>query len=122
MDTLLQRVASDVRTNLQEEIENDDLIYTGQLKNSWDIHKQEDGSYIVGSPLIWAQIQNEGRLPGTMPPVKALIPWVFQKIGAKNEQELKSIAFAVAKKIGERGIEGTHYVKRALFRMEIESL
>lgn len=45
-----------------------------------------------------------GRKPGTMPPVSALIPWVSAKLG-KGGREGISIAWAVAKKIQKEGTE-----------------
>lgn len=120
-DEIMQDVVKDIVDSLQYEIELDGLVFTGQLKNSWQTDKESDGSYTIGSPLLWAVIMDEGRIPGKAPPAKALIPWVFQKLGAKNEQDLKSKAFAVAQAIGKKGIEPRHYIKRALFRMESET-
>jgi len=118
VDKILADVANDIVEQIQHEIDVDDLVFTGQLKNSWETHKLPDGSILVGSRLIWAAVMNEGRIPGKMPPVNALFPWVFQKIGGKNEEEIKRIAFLIARKIAEKGIEPRNYVARALFTME----
>lgn len=115
-------IANAVVKALQEEIEFDGLVFTGQLKNSWEIHEEPDtGDVIIGSRLIWARVLDEGRLPGKMPPMKGLFPWVLQKIGGKDEAEIKRIAFAVARKIAEKGIEPRNYVRRALFFLERSS-
>lgn len=64
---------------------------------------------VDGNGEIWGVdytywLQN-GRSPGSMPPVSALIPWVSAKLG-KGGREGVSIAWAVAKKIQK---EGTNY-------------
>jgi hypothetical protein len=119
-DELKKAIAEDIVDMLVKEIELAGLEYTGQLKNSWQIKKEGD-DVIVGSPLVWARVMDEGRLPGKMPPVDVLFPWVFQKIGGGDEKEIRRIAFAVAKKIAQKGIEPRHYVRNALFELEVKS-
>lgn len=68
-----------------------------------------DARAVDGNGEIWGMdytywLQN-GRSPGAMPPVSALIPWVSAKLG-KGGREGVSIAWAVAKKIQR---EGTDY-------------
>lgn len=121
-DEIMQDIAEDIVGHLQHEIVADDLRFTGQLFNSWEITKKPDGTRIIGSPLLWARVMDEGRLPGKMPPVDKLFPWVLDKIkDVKSYQEARQVAFAVAKKIAEKGIEPRHYVRRALFKMEAGS-
>jgi len=111
-------IAKDIVAQIQHEIVSDNLVYTRQLFESWEITKEED-SVIIGSPLVYAQIMDEGRLPGKMPPVDALFPWVRDKVkGVSSNEEAKRIAWAVAQKISKEGIEPRRYVKRALFKME----
>lgn len=116
-DTIMQQIAEDIVGEIQHVIVQEDLVYSRQLFESWEITKDED-SYTIGSPLIQAKIMDEGRLPGKMPPVDALFPWVSDKIGAVSSQEAKQIAWAVAKKIAKEGIEPRHYVSQALLQME----
>jgi hypothetical protein len=63
---------------------------------------------VDGNGEIWGMdytyfLQN-GRAPGAMPPVSALIPWVSSKLG-KGGREGVSIAWAIAKKIQREGTE-----------------
>ena len=118
---ITEDIAEDIKNRIIAEIEKDDLVFSGALKNSWKVVQDENGQHFVVSDLIYAKIMDEGRLPGKMPPVNKLMPWVFQKLGAKDEKELKQKAFAVAKSIAEKGIEPRHYIRRALFQMEAES-
>ena len=116
-DDILQDIAEDIVAQIQHEIVSDHLVFSRKLFESWEITKDGD-SLVIGSPLIYARIMDEGRLPGSMPPVSALFPWVRDKIPTKSAEEAKSIAFAVAKSIAEKGIEPRHYIRSALFQME----
>ena len=117
-DQILDDIAQDIVDEIQKEIDFEDLIFTGKLQKSWEIENTGDGERTIGSPLIWAAALDEGRVPGKMPPVDALFPWVKAKLGVKDDVEARSIAFAIAKTIERDGIEPRHYVRRALLRME----
>lgn len=120
-DDILDQIAKDIVEEIQHQIVTEDLVHTRQLFESWEIQKTGENERTIGSPLIYARIMDEGRLPGKMPPVDALFPWVSDKIGATSSKEARSIAWAVAKKIEREGIEPRHYIRSALFRMEKES-
>jgi hypothetical protein len=49
-----------------------------------------------------------------MPPVEALFGWVQRKLRIEDQQEMKSVAWAVAKTIEKRGTAGFHMFERAL--------
>jgi len=53
-----------------------------------------------------------------MPPPSALLPWVQKKFGLENEKEALSVAFAVARKIAQRGTQGHQMFSRALAELE----
>ena len=116
-EQILNDIATDLRDAIVHEIEADHLVYSGQLKNSWQVSKNDDGSVSVGSPLIWALVQDEGRLPGKMPPPKKLFPWVMERIDGRDEKEIMRISWAVARKIERDGIAPKHFIKRALYRI-----
>lgn len=71
----------------------------------------------VGSTLKseeYPAVMELGRRPGAaMPPVDALIRWVHLKLGVSNEQ-VRGVAFTVARAISRRGIKGYFYLKRGL--------
>lgn len=75
----------------------------------------------VGSPLKHVAVINDGRRPGQRPPpVEALELWVRRKVriergdrsrntqSTPTEAEARGIAYAIARAIGARGIEGQH--------------
>lgn len=82
---------------------------------------------IVGSPIPYVAVINDGRRPGQpMPPPEALELWVRRKIQWSTRKgprggrrrltaaEARSIAFVIARAIGRRGIEGKHFYEEAL--------
>ncbi len=48
------------------------------------------------------------------PPIAALLPWVKQKLGVRDEEEARSVAFLIARAISRRGTEGQFMFTRAL--------
>ena len=76
---------------------------TGNWIESLEARAVDGNGAIYGLDYTY-WLQN-GRAPGAMPPVSALIPWVNAKLG-KSGREGVSIAWAVAKKIQK---EGTNY-------------
>lgn len=66
---------------------------------------------IIANPIIYHDAVEDGRRPGKMPPVEALIPWVGSKLGVPPGPARRSVAFLIARKIGARGTEGQHMVE-----------
>jgi hypothetical protein len=53
-----------------------------------------------------------------LPPVEALIPWVMRKLGASDEKQATSLAWAVAKSIAKKGTAGHEMFERAQIDLE----
>ena len=117
---VMRDIAKDIISNIKSMIRKMDITYTGQLENSFKASEVGD-DIIIGSNLVYAPIVEYGRIPGSMPPVNVLFPWVVQKIGARDEEHAKRIAFAVAKKIEKEGIEPKKYIRATLHKMQVES-
>jgi len=59
---------------------------------------------LTSSPLVYAAPVEFGRRAGqTMPPPKALVPWVEKFIPLKPGEQALSVAYAIARAIGIRG-------------------
>lgn len=68
----------------------------------------------VGSPLIYAPVMEYGREPGgKMPPIEPIKLWVIRKLAVPIE-EAEGVAWAIAKSIEKKGIEGRHYFQEGL--------
>src|SRR5262249_3771508 len=72
----------------------------------------------VFSSLPYAIVMDQGRQPGArMPPVDALLLWVervFEIPGGFDDDELESVAWAVARSIARKGIPGRHFVDQGV--------
>ncbi len=64
----------------------------------------------VVNPILYHDWVEEGRNPGRMPPVQALVPWVGVKLGVPVEAR-HQVAFLVARAIGARGTQPAGMVK-----------
>lgn len=67
-----------------------------------------------GASKGYAQVVHDGRTPGKKaPPARALEPWVKKKM-AVPQDEVRSVAFLVARKIGLKGTKPTKFLERPL--------
>lgn len=69
----------------------------------------------VGSSLKdeeYPQVMEFGREPGAkMPPLAAIEPWV-RRVIRPEEDQVRSIAFRIARSIGKKGIQGRRYMQK----------
>ena len=86
---------------LKKEIENDmsskGLNNTKSAVNSLEVK----GNTLWGNSYIY--FLDKGRRPGKFPPVNAMRDWVRSKLGITNDNENKSVAFLVGRKISNFG-------------------
>ncbi len=114
MDEMIDSIFADSQRNLINEgkVDTANLLKSGNINRSY-LHKQ----IIYTAP--YAEAVEYGRSPGTMPPVDALVKWVERKLGV-NPKEAKSVAFAIAKNIKERGILPCPFIRPAVEKAEID--
>lgn len=96
-------------------------VNTGQFRRAWksDVLRASHSVMLeVYNPTPYAPIIEYGRRPGKRPPRQAIEQWVERKFGVKNEADKRAIAFVVARKIGQRGIEGKHLLEGAIPDLE----
>ena len=85
-------------------------IITGGLEQRLEIRQGAKS----GAGFFYGQVVRGGRRAGAkMPPPEALIPWVQKKMGIPARLA-PMVAFALAVKIGKRGIKPNPYHVRAL--------
>lgn len=70
----------------------------------------------VGADIYAAPVET-GTRPH-FPPASALVPWVQKKFGIDNEKQALSIAFAISRKMSQRGTQGHMMFGRALETLE----
>lgn len=101
-----------------EEIDNAEpypAVDTGGLRQSVDRTNLPDGS-IVAVKAPHAAVIEHGSRPH-FPPINPLVEWVKRKGMAKDEEEARRIAHAIARKIAERGTEPRHFMAKAWARL-----
>lgn len=115
MDDLIDRIFQLSQENLVE----DGKIDTGNLLKSGNIQRKFLEKEITYSAPYAASIEF-GRIPGFMPPVDALIKWVQRKLGISNPKEARSVAWAVATAIKQRGMDPSPFLIPALEQAMVE--
>ena len=115
-DKINQGIGYDLRDELRSELEGLKSYYGEDLSNKINYYLEDN---VVGSKDWAPAIINEGRLPGEWPNVDAIRKWVREtKDGGKHSSEsdhvINSIAYAVSKKIKEKGIAPKWYVDKVL--------
>lgn len=96
-------------------------VYRGELHNNIGSTISTTGSMIVGkvgSSLKdeeYPKVMEAGRHPGgALPNIDNLARWVHLQMGIPNERA-KRVAFAVAKSIQKKGIEGRRMFQKGFF-------
>jgi hypothetical protein len=92
----------------------------GMYKRSWRAVKIPNGGALLNTTPYGGVIEH-GRRPGTMPPTGPIAAWVRRKglvreVRGRGGQDAaaRSIAFAIARKIKERGQPARHILRSAL--------
>ena len=100
---------------------------TGQLINSIHTIREFRSPIFVGgieTNLPVAIVMEEGRKPGSFPPLEPIIAWVRRhrasfniKSGKGSKARIRGVAFVIARKIQKRGIPSNpRFDKRFFFR------
>ena len=93
----------------QEKLIEDGKVDTGNLLQSGNVNRKLlDKEIVYATP--YADVIEFGRLPGTMPPVQALVKWIQRKLGIKNKKQAKKVAWAIAMAIKNRGMDASPYI------------
>jgi len=102
---ILERLADHLAGQIGLELVAQGHNNTGTLIESVrvDLVETLTGVVLIASNLDYGQYINDGRKPGTMPPVSALAKWVMQRGIASEQREVNSIAWAIAIAIKKQG-------------------
>jgi len=102
---------------LEREVASRTPVNTGQLRSSIGhsiVSPFPDLVGQVGTPKEYGIVMEYGRKPGSrMPPVDAIQYWVVRKLQLSAD-EAESAAWAIAKSIAKKGIEGRHMFEEGL--------
>lgn len=129
--TVVERAQSNLRIKRRVRGKVVNRVASGTLLNSLTYklriryNKPTIDFTVKGDAGRYADVIEYGRKPGAkMPPVKAIEQWIrIKPLKLRNKQgefikstesAIKSAAFAIAKSIGEKGIEGINYYQDAI--------
>lgn len=99
---------------------------TGFFSRGWKTDKVVEtsplDSYVrVYNSTPYAGVLEFGRRAGVMPPPAALVPWVRRKLRV-DAKRAPGVAFAIARKLGQRTVAGRHYLTDPSFERRIADL
>lgn len=104
----------------RQQLQNSNINASGKLSNfTYDI--EFDGrTYIVYFLLepYWKWVEN-GRKPGTPPPIKPIEEWVRVKLKVPSARK---VAFAISKTIGKRGTKAKYPLKKTIESPQAKSI
>lgn len=119
VDKFMDDFADSVHLKAQRNLIDDGKIDTANITKTSHVIRESFNKSVV-FPASYADDIEFGRIPGSMPPVDALVPWVRRKLGVSNEKEARRVAFAIALSIKKRGIDAFPYLRMAVDATSIE--
>lgn len=115
----LRQVGGLITSRLSQGLQENNAIASGSLDESitFRAFNQSNSLGIEIEMLDYWEYVDEGRKAGRMPPVSKIREWltypnVREKLQQNSDRELSNIdskAFAIAKKIAEKGTKGTDF-------------
>lgn len=107
LKALLDLYGDEIKLAIQKRLKADNKYATGKAHN--DLIKKVTANSVSIEGWKYIETISGGREPGKKaPPTKNIEEWIkAKKIGYKKGR-LRSLAFIIAKRIGERGIKGNN--------------
>lgn len=108
IENLLNQYGEEIRLAIKKRLEGDNKVATGKAANTLIKKATPNSLTIEGWKYI--EVISGGREPGKKaPPVGKIMEWIDAKRGINVKSgRKKSLAFIIAKRIGERGIKGNN--------------
>ena len=83
------------------------------IREGWTLRGDEDLLKIVNTRR-YTKAVDMGRRPAPIPVREPLLRWVWLKLSPRTERQARALAFGIAKKAKERGIQGQNFVRPTL--------
>lgn len=138
MERMKNEMGHNLIETIREELREIKSYYDNSLANQIQWNEEEGGIEVTTIAPI---IVNEGLLPGTFPPIDKIREWVkkydvatpdrnyLEEISYRikrlismgdraDEREIDRVAYMVARKIYNKGIEPTWYMDRAITKFD----
>jgi len=117
LNKILEQYKDTIVAQLKSKIISDDKVATGDLEKS--ITGIVEGTSISIFASEYWYVVNYGRKPGKkMPPIRPIMDWMKvrgietnkkNKDGQPSKKGNRTLAWVIAKKIGDEGIQGTNF-------------
>ncbi len=119
----MPEAARGVRALLEEETRRRKIVFRGAYAKGWRMQQSTVPSAVrMYNKQPYAIIIERGRRIGARrPPAEALVPWVRAKLGVRGA-EARRVAFLVARKISERGIQGRPLLRDPRVQARIQKM
>lgn len=92
-------------------------VASGQFADNWQPEDREKGWAIV-NPTPYAGYADDGRPPGSPPPITALVRWAEKKLRVAGPAAW-AVAHKIAQDIAARGIRGAHVLQWLTEKLEL---
>ena len=102
IDAIIQEVEA-FNESIRDALNSKNITNTGEAAKSLEVQYGENFVRSVG--IFYLEFLDTGRGSGKFPPLAPIMKWARQKLGITDENELKSVAFLVARKIAKLGTE-----------------
>lgn len=121
VQAVMEEMAIAIRNEYQDNLIRNNRIASGDLLNNIEYEiTRGDFTYTIYVKMrdYWYYVEN-GRKAGKMPPIQNILDWVKIKpvLPRPNSNGKlptpQQLAFAIARKIGKLGTEGTHDLRKA---------
>lgn len=89
-----------------------------QFEQGWKPEVRADGGYAIVNTAPHAPWADDGRPPGSPPPIAALVRWVERRFRVGGP-EAWAIARSIAEKIAQRGTKGAKVLEWVARRLEV---
>lgn len=113
MNALIREITERGRTNI---VKRTPVGHSGILRGGYGTEIRRAGTKspigVIANPILYHDAVEEGRNAGRPPPTAALIPWVGSKLGVPPGPQRESVAFLVARKIGQTGTQPQEMVEK----------
>lgn len=112
-----ERLSKDITTEMKrlikKQLADDDINFTEDLSNSFELGIDDNGFATVQSPNRYAGLVDAGTPAGTRVNFDALRYWVENKLGVSPD-ESTNVTFKIYQKIISTGIQPKRYMKKAI--------
>lgn len=114
VDRLNKDIQEGIIKNIQEQLADDDINFTGDLSNSFMAGMDSNGFHTVESDNEYAGFVEFGMPAGEYVDYNKLRIWVEGKLGIPEGDELTAVTWNILRKIRNQGIPQKRFMKKAI--------